>query len=81
MNLIIIKVINSIMGKGKCVTAGLPSYKPSRRVYASKSAGVLSNEVVTSGNSKGWALWVTKLYYKLVSLRDYLRRSNKCSYI
>ena len=38
------------------MTAGLPSYKPSRRVYASRSAGVLSNEVVTSSNIKGWAL-------------------------
>ena len=35
------------------VTAGLLSYRPSRRVYASRSAGVLSNKVVTSGNSKG----------------------------
>ena len=64
-----------------CVTAGLPSYRPSRRVYASRSAGVLSNKVVTSGNNKGWALWVTKLYYKLISLQDYLRKGNKCSYI
>ena len=63
------------------VTAGLPSYRPSRRVYASRSAGVLSNKVVTSDNSKGWAFWVTKLYYKLVSLRDYLKRGNKRSYI
>ena len=63
------------------VTAGLPSYKPSRRVYASRSAGVLSNKVVTSGNNKGWALWVTKLYYKLISLKDYLKIDKKCSYI
>ena len=63
------------------MTAGLPSYKPSRRVYASRSARVLSNKVVTSGDSKGWAFWVTKLYCKLISLRDYLRRGNKCSYI
>ena len=54
------------------VTAGLPSYKPNRGVYASRSAGVLSNKVVTSGNNKGWTLWVTKLYYKLISLKDYL---------
>ena len=63
------------------MTAGLLSYRPSRRVYASRSAGVLSNKVVTSGNSKGWALWVTKLYCKLMSLRDYLRMGKKCSYI
>ena len=63
------------------MTAGLPSYRPSRRVYASRSARVLSNEVVTSSDSKGWALWVTKLYCKLISLNDYLRRGNERSYI
>ena len=63
------------------MTAGLLSYRPSRRVYASRSVGVLSNEVVTSSNSKEWAFWVTKLYCKLMSLRDYLNKGNKCSYI
>ena len=63
------------------MTARLFSYRPSRRVYASRSAGVLSNKIVTFGDSKGWAFWVTKLYCKLVSLRDYLRIGKKCSYI
>ena len=63
------------------MTAGLSSYRPNRRVYTSRSAGVLSNEVVTSSDSKGWALWVTKLYCKLVSLKDYLKMGKKCSYI
>ena len=63
------------------MTAGLLSYRPNRRVYASKSAGVLSNKVVTSGNSKKWALWVIKLYCKLISSKDYLNKSNKRSYI
>ena len=70
--------VSTVLG---CVTAGLPSYKPNRRVYASRNAGVLSNEVVTSGNSKEQALWVIKLYCKLVSLKDYLRKGNKCNYI
>ena len=40
-------IVNKIV-----VTARLSSYRPSRRVYASRSAGVLSNKVVTFGNSK-----------------------------
>ena len=63
------------------MTAGLSSYKPSRGVYASRSAGVLSNKVITSGDNKGWALWVTKLYYKLISFKNYLNRGNKRNYI
>ena len=61
--------------------AKLFSYKPNRKIYANKSVRVLSNKIVTFNNNKGWAFWVIKLYYKLINLKNYLKKGNKRSYI